>query len=579
MVPSPASESVRTFLLGSDKYWSAKELATSFGSYPGDINVICKGLANNGDIAHYFVPFQLKVNGHTVDAKKYFYAKWSVKVPYSFHLVNAQFSYMMNSNNSQVQVNPADNPNAPMVLSEMAEKVAKTKEILAKLDSIPSYIPSTGKQESAPSIQSVPKLPKVEWTAKPPVVVHSSAQWKGTYAESTAYLYKKTSAVGHHKVPDEHIMEFFDHYKHHRFTMRILAAYFGCTIGHMSKVTHKLAKEHPEDVAVWVYKGMNTVGHPNTFAEWPIDFKTYKHKDDLKANLDSIFENLEKTFAPPQVQKKYSTSASLNQILPKIGNLLKADPLKKIGFEVEYAQAPPKPKPEIPTPGVPHFATNEVTEEAARDVWGLKPLSLIQECADLYVLTELSLDFPEIKEVFEAKRDFLADQFCNYLDMAIGGEFRHTISHCHNWKYLQDHKNLTVIKYLENGSLTMGGGDRPQAQMAWKKVRADMGIEALEQVYIIFSQGAWPGGGYGGKAWAIVTQTLIAYLKGEYSKMTFVDTVWGMQHNCDFVLNKAWSVHGLGAVLQYKQDGCIVDLSQLASPKVAALWKEKKGNG
>ena len=569
--------SAKEFLLESDKYWSAKELATQFKSYPDEVNLICKGLGAIGEIAHYFVPFQLKINGHPVDAKKYFYAKWSVKVPYSFHLVNTQHVSKLTSTNSQVQVDAKDNVNAHVVLSDLAKKDLEYKQQLAKLDNIPDYVPSTGKLSSTPSIQSIPSIPNQslkDWITNQPA---NKTQWKGTYAESTAYLYK--SQQGHHKTPDSHVMKFFDHYKTHRFTMRILAAYFGCTIGHMSKVSHKLAKEHPDCIEVSIYKGMNVVGHPSAHAEWPIDLKTYQHKDDLKANLDSIFGNLENTFAAvdKSIAQAKATN-SLNDLLPKIGNLLKADPLKKIGFEVEYAKAPPKPKQSIPTPGYPQFITSEVTEEAARDVWGLQPLSLIQECADLYVLTELSLDFPEVKEVFEAKRDFLADQFCSYLDMAIGGEFRHTMSHCHNWEYLKNHMNLTVLKYLEDGSLTAGGGDRPHAQMAWKKVRKDMGIEALEQVHTIFDKGSWPGGEYGGKAWAIVTQTLISYLKGDYSKMTFVDTVWGMQHNCDFVLNKAWSVNGLGAVLQYKQDGCIVDLSQLASPKVAALWKEKKGN-
>lgn len=549
----------KLFLSESDTYWSAKDLAAKFGTDPGTVNKIMKGLAQAGAIAHYYIPFKMFVGGESIDAKKYFYANWDVKPSSSFLLANSQFSHLAKHG---VAVKPgADTGNHGTVLIDKPhdEAVPSSKEIFVKYVA-PKYneLPPTNEVVVAPT----------QW--KPEI---ATSKWMGTY--KTSKHFESVPVVKHLAVPPEHVLDFLKHYQKWAFTMRFLANYFDCTIGHMSKTVKALPPY--TEIDMWFYKTMNVVqgqknpdGHtapiidlPKVAADDPIKHKTLLTDGMNKAIAELEFQLALMTAKPVSsghITGKIDGATKSIYSIPKFVS----DPTKKVQFEVGFTKKPSTPPPTIEAPAFLETTT-------ASTLWDLKPLNLLRECADLYILNDLSLDFDEIKPMFEAKRDFLAEQFSRYLDMAIGGEIRDGWNHCGMLDYHRG--KLKIVKYLDNGSIPYN--DRAKAQAAWKKVREELGMEALEEAYTFFNGGGW-GGSYGGPKWAVAVKTLMSYLKGEYSKMTFVDTVWALQHNCDYILDKAWQVNGLANVLQLKQDGCMVDLHKFASPAVAKIWKEKR---
>ena len=526
------AESGKEFILGSNTHWSAKDLAARFSSDPGKVNEIMKGLAQIGAIAHYFLPFDLIVSGQSIPAKKYFYARWSVKAPTSFHLVNTQYAHLQGHPSI---VDPTDNPNMAKTLLEAEKKLPIPPKSFADM---------------------------YGYNGKSPIQSQIDSKWVGTYKESLAY--KSIPTKKHGKTPIEHVMAFFNHYSSYGFTVRFLAAYFDCSPSHIAGTCAIHAKGQ---VHIWKRNGHRTVGLNN---EWKVnDIVDFPPGTPVSA-LASIISTLEQVKTEYTITGKIEAANKSIFSIPKIPKF-SSDPTKKVQFEIEYA----KPKPKIVPDVKPDFISSSVVSKT----WDMVPLNLLRECADLYILYDLSLDFDEVKPMFGNKLDFLADQFSRYLDMAIGGEVRDGWTHCKNWEYLRDVKHLKILHYLTNGIIPHGSYQRAEAQVAWKKVRDEMGIKALEEAFRFFNEGHWGNGiscSYGGPKWATAARTLLGYLNGEYTKMTFVDTVWAMQHNCDFILNKAWQVNGLANVLQLKQEGCMVDLHQFASPVVAQLWKEKR---
>lgn len=529
LTPQKAKE----FLLGSGMYWSAKDLATQLQTSPQEVNEVCKGLGKAGAIAHYYIEFKMVVDGKDIDAKKYFYARWNVKVPSSFHLFNTNFANMAKDSGAQIEGSQPPGAYAPSSIKQMFEEQKKLEGS------------ETGK-----------------------VVVDQAfkAKWTGTYKDSLAYNSIPVNKKG--KTPAEHLLAFFHRYPGCAFTLKFLAIYWDASPGHIACA---ILERTEGKVHIWKHKGHKVASvayGPSAPAVKIIDAPKAS-KEMLIPEMNAIIATLEKPLNVAAGYKILHEATPIEMLKPKLGSILKADPLMKVGFEVEYVK-----KPKAPIAAI-HKGEPTIHGTDATKVWNLRPLSLVQECADLYILIDLSLDFPDVKELMEKKLDFLADQFSRYLDMAIGGEIRDGWSHCTNLDYLLNVRKLKILKYLQTGFMPHGSHQRAEAQSAWKSVRDELGMQALEEAYVFFRGGGW-GGSYGGPKWATAVKTLMGYLNGEYSKMTFVDTVWAMQHNCNLILNKAWDIQGLAEVLQYKQDGMMVDLAPLASPEIATLWKEKR---
>ncbi len=222
-------------------------------------------------------------------------------------------------------------------------------------------------------------------------------------------------------------------------------------------------------------------------------------------------------------------------------------------------------------PHVNHWDGFCEDKKAAIADWNLDAkLDLKRECADFYALYDLSLDFEDVADVFKGKRDLLAAQFANYIDMAVGGEFRHAAHKVYNQQALVG--KAPIIQLVINGQLP---ADRSACWRHWKQVRKERGLDALRQVELVYKQGQWSGG-YGGVKWGKGAETLRMFLEGALTPTIFVDTVWSLQHNNGFILNKVWNVHGLDTILNYKFAGQIESVVPYASEEVQKLWKEKK---
>ena len=219
----------------------------------------------------------------------------------------------------------------------------------------------------------------------------------------------------------------------------------------------------------------------------------------------------------------------------------------------------------------PYKVPSETDDEWV-ELWGIdRNIKLSRECADFYTLYDLSLDHEEVKPEFQVKCDFLAEQFTNYLDMAIGGELRHGKGQCSNLSEVEK-SGTYIVKYIKSSS----NGTRHSAWANWKKIRKTLDLDALRIAENIFTNGSW-GSAYGGKKWGTATRVLLAYLTGESTKTMFVDTVWSLQHNNTYIQDKVWSVNDLKYILDAKFEGHIDYIVKFASPKVQELWNKFHG--
>ena len=210
-----------------------------------------------------------------------------------------------------------------------------------------------------------------------------------------------------------------------------------------------------------------------------------------------------------------------------------------------------------------HISSGTPNKDVGREIWNLEKMNLIQECSDFYVLYDLTIDHSDdafLMSMFNSKRDYLAKQFSSYLDMAIGGELRH----CKNFSTFF---SKTDNFYWET--------NRHQAWEGWRKVRNQQGIDAIKTAFEAFDKGKWSMG-YGGKTWAKATQVLLRFLTGEDTATMFVDTIWSLQHNTTYILDKFWNINGLAPILNGKFNGEIKNLvlQNKCSSEVAQIYRE-----
>lgn len=208
--------------------------------------------------------------------------------------------------------------------------------------------------------------------------------------------------------------------------------------------------------------------------------------------------------------------------------------------------------------------------------WGVDfTLNLGKECADFYTLYRLNLDFsdaPGVADAYEGQLARLKVQFSNYLDMAIGGELRHSKNKAQRLDAILG-KNPGAYKMIKEVMQYAGQG-RGTAWESWRHTRDHYGLEALAIAEVVFKEGGWVGA-YGGKPWGTAAQVLKLWWEDVLTDAILVDTTWGLQHNCGRILNKAWYVDdSLGVILQAKQNGDKFAVAQYARKEVRELWME-----
>jgi len=195
---------------------------------------------------------------------------------------------------------------------------------------------------------------------------------------------------------------------------------------------------------------------------------------------------------------------------------------------------------------------------------------LPKEAANFYLLYLLKLEtgwdcgFSELC----AK---LADEFSRYMFLAIGGELRHA-----GLRHVKEpERNKEVFVWFQEANFEIRARD--SMWQAWQDASKTLGKESMLEFAIdLFNQNGgedneetnlWEDG-CGGHNWAVISQTLLSYLKGDYTKTIFVDTAFGLEHNNDIHLSKVWLTDGLRNILDANANGNYRALLLLASEEV-----------
>jgi len=153
---------------------------------------------------------------------------------------------------------------------------------------------------------------------------------------------------------------------------------------------------------------------------------------------------------------------------------------------------------------------------------------------------------------------FLDRLFCDYVEMACGGELRHHTA-C-GGKSLSTHRRT--------------------AWADWKWIHEQLGHQALLDGADLFDQ--FPGGAFGGARWAHALRLLHKRLTNQITAITYIDQVFTLVHNGGVFLNKLdWAVknplglslHDLQTrVLPAQQQDSWSFLLRVCTPEVRRLW-------
>jgi hypothetical protein len=205
----------------------------------------------------------------------------------------------------------------------------------------------------------------------------------------------------------------------------------------------------------------------------------------------------------------------------------------------------------LPGYGVADSGSGEIDTSYAQLPWDLSPgLNIQAQCADFYLLR--LADYLEIDTggKLQERTAFLAHQFRRYTDMAIGGEARHATSQVD-----LSEAPKPIREALQSGTIP---SSRSAAWAAWYHFRQTHGTIAVRWLGELFGL-HWKSGGFGGKKWKSIADTLWRYESGMYTDGIFVDTCFGLQHNNGCYFSKAkgpykWKVPStLSGLLDAKQ--------------------------
>ncbi len=158
-------------------------------------------------------------------------------------------------------------------------------------------------------------------------------------------------------------------------------------------------------------------------------------------------------------------------------------------------------------------------------------LALIQQ--KFHPLEPLPAEYLELVERFFTMTSVAARRALFYLIVICTRETRH-LQNKDSWKEkLKNSYNADVAGYVcslpDNAQVAM-------AKFKSAPPKADIG-PYVQAIYEVFYHGTW-GGGYGGKAWATVTDCLGSFITGQYSLVMLLDTVWTLCHNNGPIFNK-----------------------------------------
>lgn len=324
---------------------------------------------------------------------------------------------------------------------------------------------------------------------------------------------------------------------------------------------HLFLKVAEPEIAAPSFKGLKS-GYPNYAKGLKFEVKDtpFPAAKSGKPTHPGYMDGVEKVNSPPVA----------------VGTGSKADskvfdsPKEAIDFVVKGL------KSEVLEDGTHTKATPKIDADYIRvcEEWGVNPyLKLSEWAADFYTLYYLTLDHPDVKEMFEEYKEILLVQFVNYVDMALGGELRHA---SHRATGISKVRGLSPLHNKIIGAMI--GSDASGRQNAWRKwriIRDEHGLEALIVAEDAFKKMSWSGA-YGGKKWGTAAEILHHYLDNNITATAYIDTIWSLQHNCNYILDKVWQLDSsLKFILDCKVEDKIQPITKYCTKEVKALWNTK----
>jgi hypothetical protein len=164
--------------------------------------------------------------------------------------------------------------------------------------------------------------------------------------------------------------------------------------------------------------------------------------------------------------------------------------------------------------------------ELAHEFYTLNLLSAISDTWDCYTYRSFAAKRDLIHNRYNQYADGLATFFTDYLTLACMGEGRHSVEYCPTYFIPQLWNKAQGRKYERCYSYTFH-----------TKYNRESMLEAL--VYVFGED--WKEQNMGGDSWALIAQTTLDFIKGEYPRDVFIDRVWDLRHNGGRLFDKPTS--------------------------------------
>jgi hypothetical protein len=184
---------------------------------------------------------------------------------------------------------------------------------------------------------------------------------------------------------------------------------------------------------------------------------------------------------------------------------------------------------------------------------------LAQAAADFYLSYLLKVETGN-DALFSPIVDKLAHEFSRYMFLAIGGEIRHfeigNLQSLSNDEFSSLLSTLVEqpresIWFLLERFHSKSWADRDSMWQRWEEqseISNMLELTRLAQKMFLVPR-VWSHQ-VGGKNWADISSVLIQYLNDDINKTIFVDTAFGLKHNCTLQFSKAWELAGLEKALE-----------------------------
>jgi hypothetical protein len=162
----------------------------------------------------------------------------------------------------------------------------------------------------------------------------------------------------------------------------------------------------------------------------------------------------------------------------------------------------------------------------------------------------------------------------NYMMLITTRESRHTQKKddLYSWAILNEKFGVEVSDFARAINDSTPGQKGAVTHFHENAPDAPLGAYCDHMVYSFFQGGF--NGGYGGKPWGKIAETLTSFIKGKTSLEMMVDTAWTLAHNNGPMFNKGMLYHmytnDIYKILDVQRSGQIPEL--VLSGKVNVMW-------